>query len=193
MKKLILLSGFLLISIFTFAQEKPVSYCTFGVSRAFYQRDHQGTHVFAEYNQGFTKHFSVAPFIFAGRGFEVEEYPNYNSANIWTYSFTGLGVAARFIPLPKLFRRLKLDFTVYYRCHAEMETTINSYNPKDWYLHLMSSILYYENQFGTIIAANIDVISSEKLIVGLRAERMLGFSMFQETSNQLGIYIGRKF
>jgi len=191
MKKVFLVIGIFLFSIFLYGQEvnNTRNSVRFGINRAFFgSGDIVGPGIYAEYSYSLNNYFAMSPRI-------MSAYANRNDEGNFAHASSFVtSLSIRITPLPNFFKGLKIDFGGLYHRFINSHGSIEEKDEYNDY-HSNDAIYYKEDLFGLLGSLNINVFENKRLETGLRFDILTSFTegSFNCDSWQIGTYIGLKF
>lgn len=144
-----------------------------------------GSTVYLEYSHYFNPYIAVVPRIFSGLAHKTEKH--YNTEFIDYNSTIGLSLSARITPFPHSFNKLSIDAGILAHNIATTFSTIGNWGVYETYSNV--------NTFGLSNSVILDIITTNKFIMGVRIDLLTGFyeGKLKLDSKQAGVYLGARF
>jgi len=190
MKKKYFLLIYCLNSLFVFGQMGllPKSEIRLGGGMAFYEGKTNGAQAFADYSFPLNGYFAIVPGITGNLTLEKDEY-SYSA-----YYSLGSTLSARFIPFPKKFDRLNIDFGGFYQYFISSAANFSGAPVSNYHTTNYGDFSKWD-LYGLCISLSGNIVQGEKLQIGVKADRFLPFGTTEAgfACWQVGIYIAGRF
>jgi|WetSurMetagenome_2_1015567.scaffolds.fasta_scaffold203934_1 hypothetical protein len=188
MKNAFLLLGLLSLCGFLHGQDENSNNNSlrFGLNRAdFGASDMIGFGIYSECSYSLNGYFALVPRLMMTQT-NLRKHIYYSHASIFGSSFS-----IRLTPMPKKFKRFKLDVGGLYQSFIRTYGTIGPIDSNGKY-YSPESYLIIKNQFGLIGSLNINILDSKKTDLGIRLDLLstIKDGSINLDSWQTGLYFG---